>query len=166
MDSICRDFQRGACSRGERCRYRHVDVGIQLLFQTTRPTPQCRNFRRYGRCRRASGYCRYLHSTSGSISAADEICSGQIVQSPMHSVKDSESNGHAHEDFIGVAGDRRSDVIRSLTSIEQCDVENGQGDSDISKVLSKDVAVNDNPSNYHGEDYVWHAGILFSLISG
>jgi hypothetical protein len=76
-NDICRDFVRGVCGRGLRCRFKHTsDEALataavsdtvltasrkrKLLSETRGDMKYCRDFQR-GYCRRASDCCRFSH---------------------------------------------------------------------------------------------------------
>jgi len=77
-NAFCRDFVRGACTRGPRCRFQHSDdvlvtsciIADVLTTGSKKRKLQnedsdnvvlyCRDFQR-GQCRRAPGCCRYIH---------------------------------------------------------------------------------------------------------
>ncbi|KAI6649618.1 Zinc finger CCCH domain-containing protein 10-like [Oopsacas minuta] len=61
----CRDFQRGKCMRGQKCKYRHAEnLDIAQRDKATNIITFCRNFQR-GKCNLPN--CKYLH-----FSRADE----------------------------------------------------------------------------------------------
>lgn len=59
---ICRDYLRGTCTRGSKCKYSHVSSGdaslAGLSFRTDKPIEFCHDFQN-GRCNRPT--CKYIH---------------------------------------------------------------------------------------------------------
>jgi len=99
--SVCRDFERGVCDRGERCRYYHPDGGAPA---DGAKLPICKDFQNKG-CSRVK--CKFLHITAEE--EADYNSTGKLPEHGGNSMKVSKnpiSDKDVCKDFLNNKCDR------------------------------------------------------------
>ena len=72
----CRDFARGPCPRGDRCRYKHAAVATSESTdrKSSKSKKPCYNFRNTGECDRK--VCPFVHSEASKSKSTAEISKG------------------------------------------------------------------------------------------
>ncbi|XP_028397358.1 zinc finger CCCH domain-containing protein 10-like [Dendronephthya gigantea] len=91
-EQICRDFQRGVCSRGDKCKFAHPSgMGSEPKDQPM----ICRDFQN-GTCNRST--CKYLHVTNQE--EKDFMRTGQLPPGHPRGVRGRDSNVPICKDFL------------------------------------------------------------------
>ena len=91
--SHCRDFQRGRCSRGDKCRFAHASRSSRPLQDTTptaRKTQLCFNFQRNA-CSRGDS-CRFAHIDPKQVLRAATAAQTGQPSVNLHQAEDAADN--------------------------------------------------------------------------